>query len=522
MARHAGVSGTSTATAWRPGFSHTTGRRTEHRTGRRTAGCPAGFSSPPLPGPPRPGPTTTTLVRRGFLDSPCCSTSVYDTDLRFRRSTQSGRGVLGLSDDDLRGLRLTDVLDDPVAEKVERAMRRVLETGETQYLENHALAPGEARDHAWSVHLYRLEDPDGRVLGVASTGHDMTEQYWARKRLQLIAEAGTRIGSTLDVTRTAQELANVAVPELADFVSVDLLASLDDLPEQPPGPLRAGDSLALRRIAHQSVFPDVPEAVVALGEVDDVPGGLPAGGEPANGTGRAAQGDRGGGRRLGGRGPAPVRPDPRVRLPLGDDRAPVGARHHPGRRRRSPGTGTPTRSRRTTWYWPRNWRPGPRSASTTPCRYTRERGTAVTLQRSLLPQRPARAVRGGGRLPLPPGRCPGRSRRGLVRRDPAVRGQGGAGRGRRRGPRHPRLGDHGPAAYRRTHARGHRPAPRRTAHPPRRPGRPPRHRGGGRGADQPPRGRARETSERPACTPCTTPSPAGAPSPGPGIPCRPW
>ncbi|MCZ4507806.1 SpoIIE family protein phosphatase [Streptomyces sp. ActVer] len=215
------------------------------------------------------------LVRQGFLDSPCCSTSVYDTDLRFRRSTKSGRGVLGLGDDDLRGLRLTDVLDDPVSEKVEGAMRRALETGQTQYLENHALAPGEGLEHSWSVHVYRLEDADGRVLGVATTGHDMTEQYWARKRLQLIAEAGTRIGSTLDVTRTAQELANVAVPALADFVSVDLLASLDDLPEQPPGPLRAGDSLALRRIAHMSVFPDVPEAVVALGEVDTYPEGSP-------------------------------------------------------------------------------------------------------------------------------------------------------------------------------------------------------------------------------------------------------
>ena len=209
-------------------------RNTGRRAGRRTADARLASRLRRCPGPPRPGTDDDALVRQGFLDSPCCSTSVYDTDLRFRRSTQSGRGVLGMSDDDLRGLRLTDVLDDPVAEKVERAMRRVLETGETQYLENHALAPGEARDHAWSVHLYRLEDPDGRVLGVASTGHDMTEEYWARKRLQLIAEAGTRIGSTLDVTRTAQELANVAVPELADFVSVDLLASLDDAAPSSP------------------------------------------------------------------------------------------------------------------------------------------------------------------------------------------------------------------------------------------------------------------------------------------------
>ena len=103
----------------------------------------------------------------------------------------------------------------------------------------------------------------------------MTEQYWARKRLQLIAEASRRIGSTLDVTRTAQELADMAVPDFADFISVDLLASLDDLhgpsAQAPP----AGRALQLRRIAHQSVLPGSPEAVVAPGEVDEYPEGSP-------------------------------------------------------------------------------------------------------------------------------------------------------------------------------------------------------------------------------------------------------
>ncbi|MGW1667329.1 SpoIIE family protein phosphatase [Streptomyces sp. NPDC002324] len=223
----------------------------------------------------RPRPGDDALALHGFLDSPCCATSVHDTDLRFRRSNLASGGALGLGDDDLRGLRMTEALDDPIGGEVERLMRRALETGEPQYLENHARAPGESRDHAWSVHIYRLEDDDGRVLGVASTGHDMTEQYWARKRLQLIAEAGRRIGSTLDVTRTAQELADIAAPDLADFVSVDLLASLDDVHEPPPHAPAAGRALALRRIAHQSVLPGSPEAVVAPGEVDEYPDGSP-------------------------------------------------------------------------------------------------------------------------------------------------------------------------------------------------------------------------------------------------------
>jgi PAS domain S-box-containing protein len=137
----------------------------------------------------QPHPDDDALVWRSFLDSPSSGTSVFDTRLRFRRANRAGRGSLGLSEDYMRGLRLPDVVDEPESREVERWMLRALETGEPQYMELHARAPGETREHAWSNFLYRLEDPDGRVLGVAADGHDMTEQYWARKRLLLIAEA---------------------------------------------------------------------------------------------------------------------------------------------------------------------------------------------------------------------------------------------------------------------------------------------------------------------------------------------
>ncbi|MEV7282259.1 SpoIIE family protein phosphatase [Streptomyces sp. NPDC093111] len=45
----------------------------------------------------------------------------------------------------------------------------------------------------------------------------------ARGRLRLLYEAGTRIGTTLDVVRTAEELSEVAVPRFADYVTVELL-----------------------------------------------------------------------------------------------------------------------------------------------------------------------------------------------------------------------------------------------------------------------------------------------------------
>jgi hypothetical protein len=44
----------------------------------------------------------------------------------------------------------------------------------------------------------------------------------ARDHLDLLREASVRLGSTLDVVKTAQELAELAIPVLADYLTVDL------------------------------------------------------------------------------------------------------------------------------------------------------------------------------------------------------------------------------------------------------------------------------------------------------------
>ncbi|MFF4962069.1 SpoIIE family protein phosphatase [Streptomyces sp. NPDC001222] len=71
--------------------------------------------------------------------------------------------------------------------------------------------------------------PDGSVV----TLRDTTElaavtgrAEVARERLTLLYEAGVRVGTTLDVRRTAEELAEVAVPQFAEAATVDLLDSV--------------------------------------------------------------------------------------------------------------------------------------------------------------------------------------------------------------------------------------------------------------------------------------------------------
>ncbi|WP_322723598.1 SpoIIE family protein phosphatase [Streptomyces spongiae] len=71
----------------------------------------------------------------------------------------------------------------------------------------------------------------------------------ARRRLELLHDASVRIGTTLDVTRTAEELTEVTVPRFADFTAVDLPDSV--LHGDEPGSLGPGSML--RRIALNSI-----------------------------------------------------------------------------------------------------------------------------------------------------------------------------------------------------------------------------------------------------------------------------
>ncbi|MDF3301489.1 SpoIIE family protein phosphatase [Streptomyces tropicalis] len=105
----------------------------------------------------------------------------------------------------------------------------------TRLLESDEAASDEvvpAGDRLLAVST-RPTEPYGGPPGVVATFRDTTELQAlsgraevARKRLTLLYEAGVRIGTTLDVRRTAQELADVAVPRVADFVTVELLESV--------------------------------------------------------------------------------------------------------------------------------------------------------------------------------------------------------------------------------------------------------------------------------------------------------
>ncbi|WP_435887424.1 SpoIIE family protein phosphatase [Streptomyces nigra] len=159
--------------------------------------------------------------------------AVLDTELRYVSVNPALAELNGLPAEAHLGHMPHELMPDTEAARtVEAALRAVLRTGEP--IINRRIV-GRTRAHPgmdrfWSVSLYRLEDTAGTVLGVAGMAVDITEQHQAavaaetaRRRLALIADASARIGTTLELDRTAGELADVAVPELADVAAVDLL-----------------------------------------------------------------------------------------------------------------------------------------------------------------------------------------------------------------------------------------------------------------------------------------------------------
>ncbi|MFB8247107.1 SpoIIE family protein phosphatase [Streptomyces sp. NPDC055952] len=222
----------------------------------------------PRHGPPHGLPEEDPLVRAALRQSPC-ATMIYDERLRLRGVNDAMADLVGLPAERLLGLRPTDIGSRPQNRELEERLRQVLGTGRRQDMQTYMKAGGETRGpHAWLARMAPLTDASGRVRGVCVTAHDFSDQYRSRERLQLVNEASVRIGTTLDVTRTAQEMADVCVPALADFVSVDLLDPREHGEESagPPAP-----PVALRRVAHRSVNPGDPEAVAKPGQTDLYP-----------------------------------------------------------------------------------------------------------------------------------------------------------------------------------------------------------------------------------------------------------
>ncbi|MFD8418146.1 SpoIIE family protein phosphatase [Streptomyces sp. NPDC059466] len=170
-------------------------------------------------------------VREGVL--------IADRDRRLLLANDEAHRLLGLPPD-VQGRRADDLALGP-------ALTRLLTSGRVATDEVHP-----AGDRLLAVNQ-QPTSWGGRVLGTVTTLRDTTELRSlagqadvARERLRLLYDAGLTIGTTLDVSRTAEELVAAVVPRFADHAVVDLSDSVLH-GEEPHG----DDTGPLRRAARR-------------------------------------------------------------------------------------------------------------------------------------------------------------------------------------------------------------------------------------------------------------------------------
>ncbi|MER6348108.1 SpoIIE family protein phosphatase [Streptomyces sp. NPDC001595] len=166
-----------------------------------------------------------------------------------------GGGALLLANDEAR--RLLDLPDDAEGRHVRELG---LDPATAELLASGRMATDEVRlvkDRLLAINQ-RLTDVVGGPPGSVATLRDSTElralsgrAEVARERLDMLYAAGVGIGTSLDVTRTAEELTELVVPRFADFVTVDLYDAVLAGEQPEAGP-------ELRRTAFGGIRPDPP------------------------------------------------------------------------------------------------------------------------------------------------------------------------------------------------------------------------------------------------------------------------
>ncbi|WP_405665901.1 SpoIIE family protein phosphatase [Streptomyces sp. NBC_01166] len=185
------------------------------------------------------------LLRAMFTQSGM-GIAIHDADLRMTRANPvpgEPGPVLSQADGGPLGQSLRSLLVPEDGARIEGRLRRVVETGEalTDFVSSARLAESPHRERSVSVSALPLRGRDGTLHGVVVTFTDVTEQERSRRHSALVAAASSSLGQSLDVRRNAEVLADLLVPEFADFAAVDVTETV--LVGKEPGDLLAGSPL---------------------------------------------------------------------------------------------------------------------------------------------------------------------------------------------------------------------------------------------------------------------------------------
>jgi PAS domain S-box-containing protein len=170
-----------------------------------------------------------------------------DSELRFVRVNDALAEINGITADDHIGRSLPELRPD-AAPAVIDGLRHVVESGEPLEdveVRGHTAAEPEV-ERTWLQTFYPVRGGDGEILGTGAVVVDITERKAAEAgreralaaerearsiaeaaaaRSRFLAEASVLLDRTLDFDETLANLARLAVPDVGDWCTVDLIES---------------------------------------------------------------------------------------------------------------------------------------------------------------------------------------------------------------------------------------------------------------------------------------------------------
>ncbi|MEA2404711.1 MAG: hypothetical protein QOE08_1358, partial [Thermoleophilaceae bacterium] len=216
--------------------------------------------------------------------------AVWDRSMRFRRVNPALAAMNGVSVEDHVGHHISDVLPE-LGPHLETLFEEVLEshtaaagleiTGQTP------AAPGE--DRHWLASYYPLLDDRGDALGIGAVIIDITERRQVQAALEareraaeFLLEAGSVLAGSLDYKQTLRNIAQLAVPFVADWCVVDMVqddgsmrrvavAHTDHDKEQlawdltrryPSGPFAFEGTPKAVRSGHRELVPEIRDSLL--------------------------------------------------------------------------------------------------------------------------------------------------------------------------------------------------------------------------------------------------------------------
>ncbi|HZU85277.1 MAG TPA: PAS domain S-box protein, partial [Polyangiaceae bacterium] len=159
-----------------------------------------------------------------------------DRDGRVNFMNSVAEDLTGCREIDARGCPLEEVFcifSEVTRATVESPVTKVLREGKVVGLANHTLLRSrQGKEIPINDSAAPIRDADGNLFGVVLVFRDATAEKRESVRREFLARAGATLASSLDYKKTLAAVAQLAVPELADWCAVDLLEPGARAPEQ--------------------------------------------------------------------------------------------------------------------------------------------------------------------------------------------------------------------------------------------------------------------------------------------------